>query len=59
MTRASILQALSENEFDTVLEQYDWLAEPSIAPCIEAAMTGGVYDRDWRSMFIGIKTGIK
>lgn len=51
LTRESILQGLSENGFDLVVEQFD-----SLAPDIAGSMASGYYHTDQRGTFVGIRT---
>jgi len=51
LTRAWILQALSEGGFDMVFEQFD-----TLAPKIVDSMNAGYYQQEDRGTFVGIRT---
>ena len=54
LTRGWLLQALAENGFDMVFEQFD-----SLAPAIVDSMNAGYYHHEHRGTFVGIRTGAR
>jgi hypothetical protein len=54
LTKGAILQVLADCGFDMVFEQYDFLGSE-----IRSAMETGFYAQRHRSMFVGVRTGIR